>query len=108
MSAEVVQLKTKTAEEWFDEFWKASPIKKEKPLTRQKFMALVSPEGLTTKIKDRETGELIEIHYEQQDPYVLVEQMKAYYRRQLDKDYKISPYTVHPATWLNRGRWQDQ
>ena len=95
----------------FNDFWAASPRKVDKALTRARFEALTSPSGLTTRIRDRESGQLIDVHHDQVSPETLVNAMKKYAQEQIDPQtfgYKDGgKYLIHPATFLNRGRWLD-
>ena len=95
----------------FDDFWSASPRKLDKVLAKARFDALTSKDGLTTRIRDRESGQLIDVHYDQVSPEILVNAMKKYAKEQMDPKtfgYKDDgKYLIHPATFLNRGRWLD-
>ena len=98
----------------FDDFWKECPKRVDKMLAKAKWDAITSPDGLSTRIKDRETGELVEVHLKA-TPDELVAGMKRYDRSV--RTYKPgadwgtlkddSAYICHPSTWLNRGRWLD-
>ena len=95
----------------FDRFWSACPKRADKVLTRQLFNLLISEGGLQTKIRNRESNELVEISYSQVDPEVLISEMQKYAKTQVNPstfDLKDGGrWTCTPAVWLNRGRWQD-
>jgi len=99
----------------FEVFWDVCAKKVEKALARAKFTAIVSPQGLVTRIFDRDSNSYVEVtlHATADE---LIRGMKAYRETQIvpstrwDKVPKLKDegrYTLHPATWLNRGRWQD-
>lgn len=95
----------------FEDFWKACPKQVDKALTKARFDALTSEKGLNTKIRDRETGELIEVCYGTVAAGQLIRAMKKYAQEQMDpKTYGLKDggkYTCTPSVWLNRGRWMD-
>ena len=103
----VVELKPQAS---FDDFWAASPKRVGKPLTQAKWDAITSPHGLRTKTLDRDSGGYVEI-FLKATPEELVDGMKRYARNlPRTADYTITVedrFLVHPATWLNQGRWMD-
>ena len=107
----VVSITPKPELSAFDLFWKASPKRSDKVLTRRLFDALTSPEGLRTKVLNRDSGQYMEVSYSQVDPEVLVSAMKRYANTQINKDtYDLidgGRWTCTPAVFLNRGRWLD-
>ncbi|WP_022727246.1 DUF1376 domain-containing protein [Fodinicurvata sediminis] len=69
----------------FERFWSACPRKVGKQKARQKF------------------GTALTRH--RADPEAVIAAMERYAESRQGEDPK---YTVHPATWLNEGRWQDE
>lgn len=91
----------------FDAFWKQCPLKVGKLVAKAKFDAITSPKGLNTRILDKTTGEYLQVHVKA-SAAELTAAMASYRRTRIDpKTYDIKPYTLHPATWLNCGRWLD-
>ena|SRR3990167_641063 len=94
----------------FEDFWKACPKRVDKALTKARFDALTT-KGLSTKIRDRETGELVDVRYEPVPAERLIKAMQDYAHSQTDfKTYDLKDggkYTCTPPVWLNRGRWMD-
>ena len=94
----------------FEDFWKECPKKVGKPLALAKWKAITNG-GLRTRTKDPDSGTFVEIDL-QADPATLIEAMKRYRRSQIDREtYKLKDdgrFTLHPATWLNKGRWEDE
>ena len=107
----VVSITPKPEFSAFDRFWKASPKRSDKVLTRRLFDALTSPDGLRTKVLNRDSGQYMEVIYPQVDPETLIEAMKKYAKTQISKDtYDLidgGRWTCTPAVFLNRGRWLD-
>lgn len=96
----------------FEAFWAVCPKKVGKMIARIKFEAIISDAGLRTRVKDNATDRYIEDVHLKAAPEQLIEAMKAYARTQYDVDnrYELRDggrYTLHPATWLNKGRWLD-
>ena len=104
----VTELKTQTVAD-FEAFWKECPKRVDKALAKAKWDKITG-EGLKTRMLDRDSGMFVEIELKA-TPEELIAGMKRYYRTQFDRaTYKIrddGKYTMHPATWLNRGRWMD-
>jgi hypothetical protein len=94
----------------FDEFWEQCPRKAGRALTRKKWEEIISEKGLQTHTLCRDSGKYVSIHL-QATPQELIEGMKRYRKSQYDPNtYKLKDngqYTLHPATWLNQGRWED-
>ena len=93
----------------FDEFWSVFPKRVGKPLAKAKWDAVTSVEGLTTKTLDRDSGQLVTIHV-QASAEELIEAAKRYAKSQIGPDYKLKDggrFTLHPATWINAGRFMD-
>jgi hypothetical protein len=65
----------------FEEFWSLCPKKVGKPKAKQKFMALSVPAEM------------------------LVDRMRVYAASRRGEDQQ---FTLHPTTWLNQGRWEDE
>lgn len=100
----------------FPEFWDACPKKVGKPLAQLKFNAIISAAGLKTRIFDREAGTYYEVEL-RSTADELIRAMKAYRETQIVPstrwDAKLQlkdngAFTMHPSTWLNRGRWMDE
>ena len=94
----------------FEAFWKICPKKIGKPIARAKFIKIVTT-GLTTKTRDRDSGEFVEIELSA-TVEELCNGMSRYADTQIDRNngYQLKDggkYTCHPSTWLNQGRWED-
>ena len=102
-----------TQPDQFDAFWAACPKKVDKALTRAKFIAITSEQGLKTRTLDRDSGMFIEVHLKATADE-LTKAMRDYAWTQKAEgsrygDGKLKDggkYTMHPATWLNRGRFE--
>lgn len=99
----------------FEAFWDACPRKVDRALTWARWSQITSPEGLWTRIFDRDSGAHVEVHL-RADPDTLLHAMRAYRTTQIAPStrWEATPrlrddgrYTIAPATWLNRGRWLD-
>ena len=91
----------------FATFWKLCPLKVGRLIAEAKFRAIISPNGLSTRILDRSTGEYVPVHIKA-TAQTLIEAMRAYRQSRIDPvTYDVKPFTLHPATWLNGGRWLD-
>lgn len=94
----------------FEDFWKLCYRKVDKALARSKWTAITSERGLETRIRDRETGELVSVHL-QATPEEIIAGLNAYnktlYSPTSFERLVEDRYIVHPATFLNRGRWMD-
>ena len=95
----------------FEDFWKVCPKKVGRALTRAKFDAITSDAGLQTRTLDRDSGNYVDIHLKA-TASELVSAMRRYEKAQTDpKTFGLKEdgkFTLHPATWLNQGRWMDQ
>ena len=92
----------------FAAFWKECPLKVGRLLAEVKFRAITSDRGLDTKILDKSTGEYVVVHI-QASAAVLIDAMRRYRQSRIDPvTFDTKPYTLHPATWLNGGRWLDE
>lgn len=93
----------------FEAFWQACPKKVGKPLARAKWREIVG-HGLRTRTMDKDSGMYVDIDL-QATPDELLAGMKRYARSLIrvenDKYVIEKRYVVHPATWLNQGRWED-
>ena len=90
----------------FEEFWRVYPLKKGKPLAQAKWDAITNG-GLRTRTLDRDSGQYVEIEL-QASPAELIDGAQRYRDRQINRNtFQIDPYTCHPSTWLNQGRWLD-
>lgn len=94
----------------FEEFWKAYPKRVCKAMAKDKWDKITNG-GLTTKMKDGESGEMIEV-FLQATAEEIIAGAKRYYETQIDKKtWKLKDdgrFTCQPHTWLNRGRWTDE
>lgn len=94
----------------FDEFWQHYPKRVGKPLAKAKWDAITGP-GLDTKTLDKDSGVYVPIRL-QATAEEIIEGVKRYCRSQIDPNtYKLKhggQYTLHPATFLNQGRWLDE
>jgi hypothetical protein len=93
----------------FDEFWKAYPKRVGKPLAKAKWDAITNG-GLRTRTLDKDSGQYVAIELKA-DAAELIEAAKRYRDTQMDKNtYRLKDdgrFTLHPASWLNQGRWED-
>lgn len=93
----------------FDDFWRAFPKRVGKPLAKAKWDAITG-EGLKTRTLDRDSGGYVDIELRAK-PEEIIEGARRYAQTQIDKQtYKLKEggrFTLHPATFLNQGRWQD-
>ena len=111
--AEVIPLKQPAT---FEDFWKECPKKEKKAITQFKWAAITSEHGMETRTLDRDSGMYVELTLKA-TPEELVKAMKAYRQTQIAPmiGYETprhflkddGKYTLHPATWLNQGRWMD-
>ena len=94
----------------FEAFWRICPKKVGKPLAMAKFSQITSSAGYRTRTLDRDSGTYVEIVL-QATAQELIDAMRAYGKSQIDlQTYDLKDggrYTLHPATWLNQGRWMD-
>ena len=92
----------------FGDFWQATPKEKKvhRALAQAKFAAITSPEGLATKMLDRDSGEYVAVHLHA-TPEELVNGWKAYVYVEMAQKKTKPQYMLQPATFLNRGRWLD-
>lgn len=105
----VVQM-IRPQEDRFEEFWKAFPKRVGKPIAKAKWDAITGS-GLKTRTLDKDSGTYIEIELHA-TPEELIAGAKNYYER----NRKIGGYgfkdegkfLLHPATFLNQGRWLDE
>lgn len=94
----------------FEEFWRWCPKKVGKPLAKSKWDAITG-EGLKTRTLDRDSGTYIEIEL-RATPEEIIAGTKRYYERNKKtcgfgfKD--DGKFLLHPATFLNQGRWLDE
>ena len=108
-------LKSQEAErvDWkpFDWFWNACPKKVGKALARVKFDAITSEAGFDARTKDNDAGEFVRLGILKATAEELIDAMQSYADTQKDPNsYGLKDggrYTLHPATWLNKGRWMD-
>ena len=105
--AEIIPLKKPAT---FDDFWKVCPKKVGKALTRVKWDAITSG-GLEARTLDKDSGEIVSIGLLKATPEELIAAMADYGKSQLDRTTwglkDDGKFTLHPASWLNRGRWMD-
>ena len=95
----------------FEDFWQNCPKRCDKALARLKWDAITGPNGLHTRMLDRDSGQYVEIEL-RATPEEILAGMKKYRDTQIDRNtWKLKDggkFTCHPATWLNRGRWMDE
>ncbi len=105
-----VVIMTKPGMALFGEFWGLYPRKVGKPLARAKWDAITNG-GLHTRTLDKDSGTYVEIVL-QASPEELLAGAKRYRDAQIDRaTYKLKDngrFILHPATWLNQGRWEDE
>lgn len=95
----------------FEAFWRAFPKRVGKPIAKAKFMAIVRG-GYSTRTLDRDSGTYIDIHLEA-TPQQIIDAAKRYEAKNRKPgigNYSYiddGKYLMHPATWLNRGAWED-
>lgn len=109
--AEVVQIGKQIEHETaFDEFWRLYPRKVGKPLARAKWEAITNG-GMRTRTLDRDSGNYVDIELAA-TPQVLIAGARRYRDMQVDRTtFKLKDngrFILHPATWLNQGRWEDE
>ena len=93
----------------FEEFWRACPKKVGKALARAKFIEIVT-NGLRTRTLDRDSGAYVELTHKA-DPLEIIAGMRRYRQSQIGADFGFKDdgrFLLHPATWLNRGGWEDE
>jgi hypothetical protein len=94
----------------FDEFWRVYPRRVGKPLARAKWEAITNG-GLRTRTLDRDSGQFVDIELSA-TPEELVAGARRYRDAQVDKTtFKLKDngkFILHPATFLNQGRWEDE
>lgn len=94
----------------FDEFWRTYPRKVGKPLARAKWEAITNG-GLRTRTLDKDSGQFVEIELTATAEEIIAG-ARRYRDAQIDKTtFKIKDggkYILHPATFLNQGRWEDE
>ena len=107
----IVHLQPATAT--FEDFWRECPKKVGKPLAEAKWRAITTT-GLVTRTLDRDSGTYVEIEL-RATPEELIEGMKRYYKslcyNETGLTWKLKvdkQYILHPATFLNQGRWLDE
>lgn len=114
MTAVLTNVVPITQPDQFEAFWAACPKKVDKALTRAKFTAITSAQGLKTRTLDRDSGMFIEVHLKATADE-LIKAMWEYKSSQIvpttinDRTPLLiegGKFTMHPATWLNRGRWE--
>ena len=90
----------------FQAFWAECPLKVGRLIAETKFRAITGS-GLSTRTLDKSTGEYVQI-FVKATAVELIAAMRAYRKSRIDPiTYDVKPYTLHPATWLNSGRWLD-
>ena len=108
MSADIHHLQDTSA--GFEEFWKHYPRRVGKPLARAKWDAITGA-GLETRTLDKDSGTYVAITLKA-EPNEIIEGVKRYRKTQIDpQTYSLrdgGKYTLHPATFLNQGRWMDE
>jgi hypothetical protein len=96
----------------FDDFWRLVPDrygrKNGKALAKQVFAFITSPEGYQTRMKNRESGEYVQVYWKA-TPEELIAGMKAY-RLYVgaERNAGRTAYVQDGSTWLNRGGWLDE
>ena len=110
MQDKVISLRAEP-EATFDEFWKHYPRKVGKREARVKWDAITSEAGHDATTTDHDAGERISLGNLKATPEELIAGAKRYRRTQIDPEtYRLrhnGKYTMHAATWLNKGRWED-
>lgn len=105
----VVQIRPEQATDDFATFWQNYPRKVGKPLARAKFEAIING-GLKTRTLDKDSGQYvdIELHATAEE---IIAGAKRYAKDQVDPvTFRLKDggkYMLHPATFLNAGRWMD-
>ena len=106
----VLQMHTQAAPATFEDFWSRYPKRVGKPLAKAKWDAITGP-GLETRTLDRDSNTYVDITLTA-TPEEILEGAKRYAKSQIDpQTYKLKDggkYTLHPATFLNQGRWLDE
>lgn len=96
----------------FEEFWKIYPRRVGKVLAKQKWDAIIGggQRGFKTKTFDRDSNSFVQIQVKA-SPERIIEGARRYAKTQLDpltyKPRDNGRWILHPATWLNRGGWED-
>ncbi len=98
------------ADSRFSEFWAVYPKKVGKPLAKAKFDAIVKG-GYLTKTLDKDSNTFIDIELEASADDI-IKAAKKYAAEQIDRNtYKLKDggkFILHPASWLNKGRFLDE
>lgn len=111
MSDSVVKL-VELDPETFEDFWRIQHHKTGRLLAKIKWDAIISKGGLSTKIRDPETGELHEVDLKA-TPEEIITGYKKYISNYMNgrPSYSMSAeerqYLKRPITFLNQGAWMD-
>lgn len=96
----------------FEDFWDRQHHKTGRLIAEIKWKAITSKEGLSTKIRDPETGELHEVSLKATGEEI-IKGYKAYIESTMGgrPTYLMTleerQYLMRPTTFLNRGGWLD-
>lgn len=94
----------------FNAFWSSYPRKVGKPLARAKWDAITNG-GLRTRTLDRDSGSYVEIEL-RATPDEIIAGARRYAAAQVDRrTFRLKDegkYVLHPASFLNQGRWEDE
>ncbi len=85
----------------FDKFWAHCPRKVGKAIANVRFDEII--QGMTTRTLDRDSGQYVDLVLKATAEQ-LIEGMKRYAS---ECEGIETRYQLHPATFLNRGRWED-
>ena len=105
----VHHIHTQAAPATFEDLVRAYPrTTRTKPAAaRMKFNAIISPDGLTTRNHDHDSGGFIEVHL-QATPEEIIRGAKMYAQEmRIPESYKFSEYTQGLQNWLNQGKWMN-
>ena len=115
LASNVVPMKEPT----FDDFWNEVPPEKriDKAMCRAKFEMITGPAGMRTRNLDKDSGEYISVHL-QAAPSQIIKGWRRYLQEMATPDTKWGPtnkmkfkdgglYVRRPATFLNRGGWDE-
>ena len=107
-SAEIVGFPAEQKEAGFDEFWDAyhSERRRKKSACRVVFEKITSPEGYHTRTRDKDSGQMIDIHL-QATPEEIIMGAKAYYYQECVRGDTPAKFILHSTTFLNQGAWED-
>lgn len=102
------------AHDHFSDWWDIQFHKVNRAICKEKWDRITSPEGYTTKMLDKTTGEYIQGVHLKAEPEEIIEAQK----RQNSAFFKLhglgdemqakKQFVRRPAQWLNQAGWEDE